>query len=217
MGVLGLYCLLTVRTLIGCTNNNQLKVSQAERRNTNTHATRFSLKPLRLIDTRCSTHTAGSGRASLTRAPEEGQEACVEGTRAVIMFSLMKRCCQVLRRSPLTARCLPCGRAHFDRQYRKNAPTCSPNKVMLPRYHYCTWVPDQLPSPTLPEKMPFRVAISTAPDHHGSGRVDILTHPYKTAACAAGVGTGTADRDSSRYRYSGNRRTRQLALDCEGN
>ena len=66
-------------------------------------------------------------------------------------------------------------------------------------------------------KMPFRVAISTAPDPHGSGRVDILTHPYKTAACAAGVGTGTADRDSSRYRYSGNRRTRQLALDCEGN
>ena len=36
-------------------------------------------------------------------------------------------------------------------------------------------------------------------------------------ACAAGVETRTADRNSSRYRYSGTRRTRQLALDCEGN
>ena len=64
--------------------------------------------------------------------------------------------------------------------------------------------------------MPFRVAISTAPDPQEAGRVDILTHPYTTVACAAGVATGTADRDSSRYRYGGNRRTRQLALDCEG-
>ena len=38
-----------------------------------------------------------------------------------------------------------------------------------------------------------------------------------TIACAAGVVTRTADRNSSRYRYSVNRRTRQLALDCEGN
>ena len=29
--------------------------------------------------------------------------------------------------------------------------------------------------------------------------------------------TRTADRVSSRYRYGGNRKTRQLALDCEGN
>ena len=68
-----------------------------------------------------------------------------------------------------------------------------------------------------PGKMPFRVAISTAPDPQGIGRVDILTHPYTTAACAAGEVTGTARRDSLRYRYSGNRRTRQLARDCEGN
>ena len=47
-------------------------------------------------------------------------------------------------------------------------------------------------SPTLPGTMPFRVAISTAPDPQGSGRVDIHTHPYTTAACAAGVVTGTA-------------------------
>ena len=65
--------------------------------------------------------------------------------------------------------------------------------------------------------MPFRVAISTAPNPQGSGRVDILKHPYTTAVCAAGVVTGTADRDSSRYRYNGNRRTRQLALDCACN
>ena len=51
----------------------------------------------------------------------------------------------------------------------------------------------------------------------GQGRVDIPTHPYTTAACAAGVVTRTADRDSSSYRYSGIRRTRQLALGCEGN
>ena len=57
------------------------------------------------------------------------------------------------------------------------------------------------------------VAISTAPDRRGSGRVDISTriHPYATAACAAGVVTGTADRDSSRCRYSSGK----LALDCE--
>ena len=40
--------------------------------------------------------------------------------------------------------------------------------------------------------------------------------PYTTAACAVGAVTETAGRDSSRYRYSGNRRTRQLlTLDCE--
>ena len=47
--------------------------------------------------------------------------------------------------------------------------------------------------------------------------VDILTLPYTSKACAAEVATRTADRDSSRYRYSGNRRTRQLALYSEGN
>ena len=56
-----------------------------------------------------------------------------------------------------------------------------------------------------------------APDPQGARLVGILTHPYTTAACAAGVVTRTADRDSSRYRYSGNRRTRRQALDCEGN
>ena len=61
------------------------------------------------------------------------------------------------------------------------------------------------------------MVISTEPDPQGTGRVDILTHPYTTAACAAGVVTRTADRNSSRYRYSGIRRTRQLALGCEGN
>ena len=40
--------------------------------------------------------------------------------------------------------------------------------------------------------------------------------PYTSIACAAGVVAGAVDRDSSRYRYRGNRRTRQLALDCEG-
>ena len=65
--------------------------------------------------------------------------------------------------------------------------------------------------------MPFRVAISTEPDPQGTGRVDIITHPYTTIACAAGVVTRTADRDSSRYRYSGIRKTRQLALGSEGN
>ena len=39
--------------------------------------------------------------------------------------------------------------------------------------------------------------ISTAPDPQGPSRVDILTHPYTTAACAAGVVTATAGRDSS--------------------
>ena len=43
----------------------------------------------------------------------------------------------------------------------------------------------------------FRVAISTAPDPQGTGRVDILTHPYSSRiACAAGVVTRTADKDS---------------------
>ena len=47
----------------------------------------------------------------------------------------------------------------------------------------------------------FRVAISTASDPQGAGRVDILTHPYTTTACAAGAVTRTAGRDSSRYRW----------------
>ena len=64
-------------------------------------------------------------------------------------------------------------------------------------------------SPTLPGMMPFRVAISTAPDPQGSGRVDIFTHPSTTAACAAVVETGTTGRDSSRYRHHGNGSTRQ--------
>ena len=64
--------------------------------------------------------------------------------------------------------------------------------------------------------MPFRVVISTAPDPQGTGRVDLFTHPYTAKAYAAGELTRTADRDSSRDRYSGNRRTRQLAVDCEG-
>ena len=72
-------------------------------------------------------------------------------------------------------------------------------------------------SPTLPGMMPFRVAFSTAPDPQRSGRVDILTHPYTTAACAAGVVTVTVGRDSLRCRCRGNRTTRQLALDCECN
>ena len=50
-----------------------------------------------------------------------------------------------------------------------------------------------------------------------SGRVDILTRPYTTAACAAGVVTGTAGRDSSRCRYNENRRIRQIVLDCDWN
>ena len=49
--------------------------------------------------------------------------------------------------------------------------------------------------------MTFRVAISTEPDPQGTGRVDIHTHPYTTAACAAGVVTKTTDRDSLRYLY----------------
>ena len=53
------------------------------------------------------------------------------------------------------------------------------------------------------------------PDPQGTGRVDIHTHPYTTAACAAGVVTKTTDRDSLRYTYNGTRRVRQLALGCE--
>ena len=51
----------------------------------------------------------------------------------------------------------------------------------------------------------------------GTGRVDIHTHPYTTAACAAGVVTKTTDRDSLRYTYNGIRRMRQLALGCGSN
>ena len=67
--------------------------------------------------------------------------------------------------------------------------------------------------------MPFRVAISTAPDPHGPGRVDMLTHPYTTATCAAGVVTGTAGRDSS-FVLSLSRElkdTPENQLDCERN
>ena len=71
---------------------------------------------------------------------------------------------------------------------------------------------------SLPGKMTFRVAISTETDPQGTGRVDIHTHPYTTAACAAaGVVTKTTDRDSLRYTYDGTRRVRQLALGCESN
>ena len=71
--------------------------------------------------------------------------------------------------------------------------------------------------PHYPERCRSGWLISTATEPHGSGRVDVLTHPKTTVACTAGVVTGTADRDSSRYRFSGNRRTRQLALSYEGN
>ena len=47
----------------------------------------------------------------------------------------------------------------------------------------------------------FRVAISTAPDPQGSGRVGVLTHLHTKAACTARVVTGTAGSDSSRCRY----------------
>ena len=63
--------------------------------------------------------------------------------------------------------------------------------------------------------MTFRVAISTEPDPQGRDRVDIHTHPYITAACAAGVVTRTTDRVSSRNHCNGIRRMRQLALGCE--
>ena len=52
--------------------------------------------------------------------------------------------------------------------------------------------------PTLPGRMTFRVAISTALDPQGSGRVDIHTHPYTMAACAAVAVPVTAGRDSPR-------------------
>ena len=52
---------------------------------------------------------------------------------------------------------------------------------------------------------------------HKKNDVDIHTHPYTTAACAAGVVTKTTDRDSVRYTYNGTRRVRQLALGCESN
>ena len=60
-----------------------------------------------------------------------------------------------------------------------------------------------------------RYDISTAPDPPGPGHVDILTHSFTTAACAAGAVTATAGVDNSRCRDHGNWRTRQLALDCE--
>ena len=49
--------------------------------------------------------------------------------------------------------------------------------------------------PTLPGMMPFRMSISTAPHPQGTGRVGLLTHPYKIIACAAAVVTGSAGRD----------------------
>ena len=51
--------------------------------------------------------------------------------------------------------------------------------------------------------MTFRVAISTETDRQGTGQVDIHTHPYTTAACAAGAVRKTDDRDSLRYTYNG--------------
>ena len=54
-------------------------------------------------------------------------------------------------------------------------------------------------SPTLPGKMTSRVAISTEADPQETGWVDIHTHPYTTAACAAEVVTRATDRDSLRY------------------
>ena len=68
-----------------------------------------------------------------------------------------------------------------------------------------------------PGKVTFRVAISTEPDPQGTSRVDIHTHPYTTAACAAGVVPKTTDRDSLRYTHNGIRRVCQLALGCESN
>ena len=64
-----------------------------------------------------------------------------------------------------------------------------------------------------------RVAISTAPEPQGSGRVDphslirIQQQQQQQLALLGGVVTETTGRDSSRYRYHDNRR--QLALDCE--
>ena len=59
------------------------------------------------------------------------------------------------------------------------------------------------------------VPVQQRGENIGTGRVDILTHPYTTAACAAGVVTKTTDRDSLRYTYNGTRRVRQLALGRE--
>ena len=42
--------------------------------------------------------------------------------------------------------------------------------------------------------MTFRMAIDTAPGPQGSSSVDMLTYPYTTTACAAGVVTVTAGR-----------------------
>ena len=56
---------------------------------------------------------------------------------------------------------------------------------------------------TPPRMMPFRMVTSTAPDSEASGPVNILTRPYTTAACAAGVKMKTAGRGSSRYRHHG--------------
>ena len=72
-------------------------------------------------------------------------------------------------------------------------------------------------SPTLPEGITFRVAISTAPDPQGPSRVDIPTHPFTTAACAAVVVAVTAGRDSSCSHCHGNPRIRPLGLDWIAN
>ena len=58
---------------------------------------------------------------------------------------------------------------------------------------------------------------STAPDPQASRRVDILSCLYTSAACVAGQVTVTTSRESSRYRYHGNWRINQLALDREHN
>ena len=102
----------------------------------------------------------------------------------------------------------PMGRV--DRNWTKSGERPSP----MARGFVSRWA---CACPTLPGMMTFRVAISTETDPQGTGRVDIHTHPYTTAACPAGVVTETTDRDSLRYTYNGTRRVCQLALGCERN
>ena len=53
---------------------------------------------------------------------------------------------------------------------------------------------------------------STARDPQGSSRVDIITHPYPTIACAARVVTGTAGRDRTGQDRTGQDRTTRAVV-----
>ena len=64
--------------------------------------------------------------------------------------------------------------------------------------------------------VPDSYGVSAVLDPQGSGRVDMLTHPYTVAACAAGVECRRPPVGTARaVATTEAERARQLALDCE--